>query len=163
MWTREQLLYGKVTLVKVHWQNLFNKLLCSVWTQIFCYSLFDKYSLPKKHCSWELSLNYMVKFHWQIYRAMLSELSKICSCKLRTLTKWFDKLARSRCGKCDKWFLVCWHLAKMRNTISTLCPLYKVFKTNVMCGTRRPKSIRIAREKEQGLWRSPANKMANRS
>ena len=50
-------------------------------------------------------LKYMAKFHWQIYRAMLSELSKMCSCKWRTLTKWFDKLARCRRGKCDKLFV----------------------------------------------------------
>ena len=78
----------------------------------------------------------MVKFHWQIYMVMLSEQSKMCSCKWRTLTKWFDKLASCRRGKCDKLFLVCWHLAKMRNTINTLCLLYKVFEINVMCGTR---------------------------
>ena len=35
---------------------------------------------------------------------MLSELSKMCSCKWRTLTKWFDKLARCRRGKCDTLF-----------------------------------------------------------
>ena len=46
----------------------------------------------------------MVKFHWQIFRAILNELSKMCSCKWRTLTKWFDKLARCRHGKCDKLF-----------------------------------------------------------
>ena len=50
-------------------------------------------------------LNYMVKFHWQIYVAMLRELNKMCSCKWRTLTKWFDKLARCRRGKCDKLFV----------------------------------------------------------
>ena len=55
VWTREQIWYGKVTLVKIHWQILFNKFLCSVWTQIRCYSFCDKYSLPNKHCSWELS------------------------------------------------------------------------------------------------------------
>ena len=49
--------YGKVTLVKIHWQILFNKFLCSVWTQILCYSFCDKCSLPNKHCSWELSFN----------------------------------------------------------------------------------------------------------
>ena len=59
VWTCEQILYGKVTLVKIHWQILFNKFLCSVWTQILCYSFFDKYSLPKKHCSWELSLSFL--------------------------------------------------------------------------------------------------------
>ena len=75
----------------------------------------------------------MVKFHWQIYRAMLSELSKMCSCKWRTLTKAFGKLARCRRGKFDKLLLVCWHLAKIGNTINTLCLLFKVFKTNVMC------------------------------
>ena len=37
--------------------------------------------------------------------AMLSELSKMCSCKWRALTKWFDKLARCRRGKCDKLFV----------------------------------------------------------
>ena len=47
----------------------------------------------------------MVKFHWQIYMAMLSEQSKLCSCKWRTLTKWFDKLASCRRGKCDKLFV----------------------------------------------------------
>ena len=47
----------------------------------------------------------MVKFHWQIHMAMLSELSKMCSCKWRTLTKWFDKLARCWRGKCDKLFV----------------------------------------------------------
>ena len=45
-----------MTLVKIHWQLLFNKFLCSVWTQILCYGFFDKYSLQKKHCPWELSL-----------------------------------------------------------------------------------------------------------
>ena len=37
------------------------------------------------------------------------------------------------------YLLACWHLAKMRNTINTLCLLYKVFKINVMCGTRKAK------------------------
>ena len=55
VWKLEQILYGKVTLVKIHWQIVLNKFLCSVWTQTLNYSLFDKYSLPKKHCSWELS------------------------------------------------------------------------------------------------------------
>ena len=36
---------------------------------------------------------------------MLSELIKMCSCKWRTLTNWFDKLARCRRGKCDKLFV----------------------------------------------------------
>ena len=43
-----------MTLVKIHWQFLFNKFLCSVWTQILCHSFCNKYSLPNKHCSWEL-------------------------------------------------------------------------------------------------------------
>ena len=43
------------------------------------------------------------------------------------------------------YLLVCWHLAKMKNTINTLCLLYKIFKTNLMCGTGRLKSIRKAR------------------
>ena len=83
-----------------------------------------------------------------IYRTMLSELSNMCSCKWRILTKWFDKLARCRRGKCDKLFVGLLRLAKMWNIIDTLCLLYKVFKTNVMCGTRRPKSIRTSREEE---------------
>ena len=40
-----------------------------------------------------------------MYRAMLSELSKMCSCKLRNLTKRSDKLARCRRGKCEKLFV----------------------------------------------------------
>ena len=47
---------------------------------------------------------------------------------------------------------VVWHLAKMRNTVNNLCLLYKVFKTNVMCGTRMPKSIRTARKKESRVY-----------
>ena len=105
-------------------------------SNVFCY---------RKIC-W-CKLKYMVKFHWQIHRAILNELSKICSCKWRTLTKWFDNSLNVGAENVTNYLLVCWHLTKMRNTINTLCLLYKVFKTNVMCGTRRPKSIRTARKK----------------
>ena len=50
-------------------------------------------------------LKHMVKYHWQIYMVMLSEQSKLCSCKWRTLTKRFDKLVSCRRGKCDKLFV----------------------------------------------------------
>ena len=72
-------------------------------------------------------LKYMVKFHWQIYRAMLSELSKMCSCKWRTLIKWFDKLPRCRRGKCDKLFWQRWRIqltpsaCYTRSSKQTLC------------------------------------------
>ena len=79
---------------------------------------------------------------------MLSELSKMCSCKWRTLTSDLTNSLDVGVENVTNYLLVCWHLAKMRNTINILCPLYKVFKTNVMCGTRSPKSIRTARKKE---------------
>ena len=47
--------------------------------------LWQSWFVIEKICRCEL--NYMVKFHCQINRAMLSELSKMCSCKWRTLTK----------------------------------------------------------------------------
>ena len=74
------MLYGKGTLVKIHWQILFNRFLCSVWTLILCHSFFDKYSLPKKHCSWELSINRKIAIataeHLCLSRGILKTLLK---------------------------------------------------------------------------------------
>ena len=42
-------------------------------------------------------LNYMVKFHWLIYRAMLSELSKMCSCKWGRV--WQRRMKSLTCGQ----------------------------------------------------------------
>ena len=69
-------------LVKIHWQILFNNFLCS-WTQILCYSFFGKYSLPKKHCLWELSFTgYVCDHHtrtdkvYKIWESFLKVLEK---------------------------------------------------------------------------------------
>ena len=104
---------------------------------------------PIRHKICRCELNHMVKFHWQIYRAILSELYKMCSCKWRTLTKWFDTFLDVGVKNVTNYLFVRWHLAKMGDTVNTLCPLYKVFKTNVMCRTRKTKSIRTAREKKR--------------
>ena len=83
---------------------------------------------------------------------MLNELSKMWSCKWRTFTKLLTNSLDVGVENVTNYLFVYWHLAKMRNKINTLCLLYKVFKTNVMCGTRRPKSIRTAREKERRAY-----------
>ena len=73
----------------------------------------------------------MVKFHWLIYMVMLK-------CARVNGELWQSDLTNSLVVGVENvpnYLLVCWHLAKMRNTINTLCLLYKVFKTNVMCGT----------------------------
>ena len=82
----------------------------------------------------------MVKFHWQIYRALLSELSKMCSCKWKTLTKWFDKLARCRRGKVTNYLLVCCIWQRW--------------------GIQLIPSARYTRSSKQTLCVGPANKMA---
>ena len=56
---------------------------------------------------------------------MLSEHSKLCSCKWRTLTQ--SDLANSlvvRVENVTNYLLVCWHLAKIMNTVNTSCLLY---------------------------------------
>ena len=90
VWTREQIWYGKVTLVKIHWQILFNKFLCSVWTQILCYNFCDKYSLPNKHCSWELSFIQTKMVPISLLRRGLSPLYKDVIWSLWTCRTWLS-------------------------------------------------------------------------
>ena len=85
----------------------------------------------------------MVKFHWQIYMVMLSEKSKMCSCKWRTLTTWFDKLASCRRGKRNKLFVSLLAFGKFtpsacytRSSKQTLCVGLEVDKIEAMIRNR---------------------------
>ena len=52
---------------------------------------------------------------------MLSEQSKMCSCKWRTLTSDLINSLVVGVENVTNYLLVSWHLEKMRNTINTLC------------------------------------------
>ena len=91
----------------------------------------------------------MVTVHCQIHRAMLCELIK---CARVNGELWQGGLTNSLdvgVENVTNYLLVCRHLVKMRNTINTLCLLYKVFKTNATCGTRRPEYSNSEGKKER--------------
>ena len=116
------------------------------------YVLASNVSLAKLVCYRKIcwcELNYMVTVHCQIHRAMLSEL---ITCARVNGELWQSDLTNSLdvgVENVTNYLLVCWHLIKMRNIINTLCLLYKVFKTNATCGTRRPEYSNSEGKKER--------------